>query len=399
MTNKTWKRRKKGAAVEGWPDVVRSDVIGRVYTVHPSQHECFFLRLLLHTVRGPTSFQDLRTFENQLCATYREACAKRGLLEDDAIWERTMEEAASIRSPKQLRQLFAILLKTCSISDPFDLWEKFRENMAEDFLHRVQQERQSEDITFSDPIFNEALLDLENNIRSMGGDSISIYGLPEPVQSTGDLTSEYLRELNYSVEDLSSYISEHESQLISEQRSAYEAILHNVRAERGGLFFLDAPGGTGKTFVINLLLAKVRQAKGIALAVASSGIAATLLEGGRTAHSAFKLPLNLDRNETPVCNISRGSTKAKLLRECKLIIWDEATMSHKNALEALDRTLQDLRRNNEVLGGVTALLSGDFRQILPVIPRGTRADEVKACLKSSPLWNKVNITCNYVICY
>ena len=57
-------------------------------------------------------------------------------------------------------------------------------------------------------------------------------------------------------------------------------------------FFIDAPRGTGKTFSTNLLLAKVRQRKYIAIAVASSGIAATLLKGGITAHSTFKLPLD-----------------------------------------------------------------------------------------------------------
>lgn len=46
-------------------------------------------------------------------------------------------------------------------------------------------------------------------------------------------------------------------------------------------FFLDAPGGTGKTFLLSLILAKIRSQQKIALAVASSGIA---------AHSALKLP-------------------------------------------------------------------------------------------------------------
>jgi len=64
----------------------------------------------------------------------------------------------------------------------------------------------------------------------------------------------------------------------------------------GGLFFLDAPGGTGKTFVISLFLATIRSRFGIALALVSSGIQATLLEGCRTEHSALKLPLNLNRN-------------------------------------------------------------------------------------------------------
>lgn len=69
--------------------------------------------------------------------------------------------------------------------------------------------------------------------------------------------------------------------------------------------FLDAPGGTGKTFLISLLLAEIRSKNDIALAVASSGIAATLLDGGRTAHSAFKLPLNIQNNPDAVCNIKK----------------------------------------------------------------------------------------------
>ena len=51
---------------------------------------------------------------------------------------------------------------------------------------------------------------------------------------------------------------------------------------------MDAPGGTGKTFVTDLILAKIKCQGKIALAVASSGIAATLIAGGRMAHSTFK---------------------------------------------------------------------------------------------------------------
>ena len=57
------------------------------------------------------------------------------------------------------------------------------------------------------------------------------------------------------------------------------------------LFFVDGPGGTGKTFLYKTLLATVRARGDIALAVASSGIAALLLEGGRTAHSRLKIPI------------------------------------------------------------------------------------------------------------
>ncbi|XP_049310663.1 ATP-dependent DNA helicase pif1-like [Bactrocera dorsalis] len=67
-------------------------------------------------------------------------------------------------------------------------------------------------------------------------------------------------------------------------------------------------------------------------------------------------------------------------------------MPHKKSVEALDRTLQDLRSNDQqIFGGALILLAGDFRQILPVIPRSTPADELKACLKSSYLWRHVKI--------
>ncbi|CAF4619086.1 unnamed protein product, partial [Rotaria magnacalcarata] len=135
---------------------------------------------------------------------------------------------------------------------------------------------------------------------------------------------------------------------------------------------------------------KIRQQSKIAIAVASSGIATTLLHGGRTAHSTLKVPLNLTPCEAPLCNISKCTGEAKVLQECKLIVWDKCTMAHKQALEALDRTLQDLRGNGKLMGGAVLLLAGDFHQTLPIIQKGTMADELKACLKASYLWRHVH---------
>lgn len=146
-----------------------------------------------------------------------------------------------------------------------------------------------------------------------------------------------------------------------------------------------------------MILAKIRSNGHIALALASSGIAATLMEGGRTAHSALKLPLNMQFTENPTCNISKTSGMGKVLQVCKIIVWDECTMAHKKSLEALDSTLKDLRNNQIPFGGALVLLSGDFRQTLPVIPRSTPADELYACLKYSPFWSsvkKIHLTTN-----
>lgn len=71
--------------------------------------------------------------------------------------------------------------------------------------------------------------------------------------------------------------------------------------------------GTGKTFLLNLLLASIRKNKEIAIAMASSRIASTLLDGGRTAHSTLKSLLDLYQKENPICGISKKTGIAKLL--------------------------------------------------------------------------------------
>jgi len=101
---------------------------------------------------------------------------------------------------------------------------------------------------------------------------------------------------------------------------------------------LNAPGRTGKTLLINLLWAKLRSKGIIAIAAVSSGIAATLLDGGQTALALFKLPLNAICGDSGVRNVSKRSSIAKLLQRCSLIVWDESAMSHKILSEALDRT-------------------------------------------------------------
>src|SRR5213592_4204441 len=105
-------------------------------------------------------------------------------------------------------------------------------------------------------------------------------------------------------------------------------------------FFLEGFGGTGKTFLINLVLAKVRSEGRIALSTASSGIAATLLDGGTTAHSRFKIPIDIQSDST--CNIPAQSNLANLLRETDLVFWDEAPMQNRHTFEAVNCTIKDI---------------------------------------------------------
>ncbi|CAN1797450.1 ATP-dependent DNA helicase PIF1 [Linum perenne] len=163
-----------------------------------------------------------------------------------------------------------------------------------------------------------------------------------------------------------------------------------IETKKGKFFFVHGHGGTGKTFLYNCIISKVRSTGGIALVVASSGIAATLLPDGVTAHSRFKIPLEIDNLST--CTIKKGSDVAELLKSATLIVWDEAPMIHKLSFEAVDRTMCDIMNmplsgeNYVPFGGKVVLLGGDFRQTLPVVPNGSREDNINATLPRSYLW-------------
>ncbi|KAJ9064415.1 hypothetical protein DSO57_1039677 [Entomophthora muscae] len=101
------------------------------------------------------------------------------------------------------------------------------------------------------------------------------------------------------------------------------------------------------------------------ICVASTGLAASLLPMGRTAHSTFKVPLNLDENS--VCNIGYQSQLATQLHWTTLLIWDEALMQHKNVVLAVERTLRDVCNNKALFGGIPVVFGGDFKQMLQVI--------------------------------
>ncbi|GFV71823.1 ATP-dependent DNA helicase [Trichonephila clavipes] len=132
-------------------------------------------------------------------------------------------------------------------------------------------------------------------------------------------------------------INQNKPRLNKEQNQVYRLLTDSGNANAGGNYFLNAPRGTGKTFLLNLLLAKIRSEKKIAIGVASSGIAATLLHGGKTANSMFKSPLESERMENPVCNITKNSDKAKVLQECVFVVWDECTMANKISIEAVEQ--------------------------------------------------------------
>jgi hypothetical protein len=194
---------------------------------------------------------------------------------------------------------------------------KYKEGFAEDVLLHVRKHSSNQNVRRSDAIVNQTLILLEDKVLKIGGQLLNKYGLPTPHRDQHlHIHRHMLRETSYDSSEMGQYVDQYEPLLTPDQYNVYKSVLYTIDNRNGELIFLDAPGGTGKTFLIILLLAQVRQTGKITL-VAASGIPATLLTGGRTAHSAFKLPLNLAHCETPTCNIKKTQMKhvfCKMLR-------------------------------------------------------------------------------------
>jgi hypothetical protein len=222
-STKSWSKRRLGVDVYQNCELTtfkRSDVIGRVHTVHPNHHECFFLRLLLHHKRGPTSFNDLLIVDGHKCQTFREACNRTGLLEDDSHWANAMQEAAMQGSPSAIRFLFAILLTTCDLSDPLSLWTAHRNDTTDDILHLCRIETQQPDLDYNEDMYNEALFRLQELTQQMGGHKLERYGLPTvDGQCKNRLTSDLLTEKSYDRQALQQFVDEHANNLTTEQGS------------------------------------------------------------------------------------------------------------------------------------------------------------------------------------
>ncbi|EIW71848.1 hypothetical protein TREMEDRAFT_27049 [Tremella mesenterica DSM 1558] len=372
---RAWKPRKRGTA------------IGRVYFAGPQSGELYYLRLLLYHVPCPTSFESLRTVDHTLHPTFRAACVALGLLDDDRDLDECLTQAATYASGSQLRRLFVIILVENQPSSPADLWETHSMALSDDCVHLLRQKGWMEN-----PSVEERLsyaLHLLGGLLEERGKSLAGCYLPEPtVVFPEDNDSRIINEeLAYNRGELQQTSTVNMAIANPEQQTVINDIVQATRARTSACFFLDGPGGCGKTFVENTVAAVLRAEGDIVLMVGSSGICAILLKGGRTAHSRFKIPIDIHGDSQ--CSISKQSELAKLFLRTRLIIWDEAPMQHRHCAEAVERMLRDVRGSEEPFGGVVVVFAGDFRQCLPVVPKGSQAQIKSACLTSSHLWQKV----------
>ncbi|ONM00916.1 hypothetical protein ZEAMMB73_Zm00001d030376 [Zea mays] len=366
---KVWQRRKRDTGGQ----------VGRIVSAHPAEGERYYLCVLLNHMTGATSYVDLRTVDGVILSTFREAAERRGLLESDNTLDECLTERVIFQMPSSLRRLFATILVYCEPSDVAVLWQKHKDSMFEDYQHKSQNKTHVEQMV---------LIDIRNMLQSMGKD-IKTFPLPPIIDAYDDAigTAREVYE-EESIEPTAGDVALKDS-LNEEQRAAYDKIMSAVDTDQGGLFFVDGPGGTGKTYLYRVLLVTLRNQSKIAVATATSGVAASIMPGGRTAHSRFKIPLTID--DGAVCSFTKQSGTAELLRKASLIIWDEASMTKRQAVEALDNSMRDIMGRLALpFGGKTIVFSGDFRHVLPVVRKGSRAQIVASSLRMSYLWESMS---------
>lgn len=183
-----------------------------------------------------------------------------------------------------------------------------------------------------------ALIEINNLLKQHGKSLADYLGFPTldpsrtPVYANHLLIEEMMNDCN----NLKVKASQHIGCLNQMQSVIFEKIIHSIAANTGGLYFVYGHGGTGKTFLWSTIVSQLRSEGKIVLVIASSGIASLLIEGGRTAHSRFKIPIDAD--EFSCCAIKKNTHLEELICKTSFVVWDEAPMNHRYMFEAVDRS-------------------------------------------------------------
>ncbi|XP_035838142.1 uncharacterized protein LOC110883025 [Helianthus annuus] len=289
--------------------------IGRIHSVSPALGEPYFLRILLNKVKGPRSFEEIRTVDGQLFPTFRDACYAMGFLDDDMEYIEAIKEASFTGDGRYIRALFVTLLLSNTLSRPEFVFEQTWKYLGDDILYNRRKETKNRDLVMSDErLKNKTLVEIEKYLIRNWSSLTRWKTIPYPDYDSFAVGNNRLvdEELSFNVPQVQSELDSLKSSLTDEQLSVYNQIMTAVEGDKGGVFFVYGYGGTGKTFLWKTLALSVRSREQIVLNVASSGIASLLMSRGRTAHSRFHIPINLD--ESSMCHIRPDGDVAYLLK-------------------------------------------------------------------------------------
>ena len=247
----------------------------------------------------------------------RTFCLARGILQGGVECDHVLSDAAQFSFVK-LTSLFATLLHDCQPADPLGLYGRHAVAMRHDYRRRSTADLGGLDNPALDMRIHYAIC---RSFLSQGGteDQFGELGFPAfTAQFLQSMTTPPQAQAGFSAsaqQQAAAFVAANVGRLNAGQRVVYNRVRHALEhgmPEGVDAFMLHAPGGTGKTFVINLLLAAAVELGKTTQPVATSGIAALLLRGdGRTAHSRLKLPIN--PGPSSLCSVDTSAASVTLL--------------------------------------------------------------------------------------
>ena len=359
--------------------------IGRLHMAIDSQPELWCLRLLLQNVKGPKSFDDLL----HGATTFVDAAGAAGLLTDEAEYEHYMRDVADVEHPVRCRQVYADLLVSVAPPNPVKLWNEMQDFMSQDFRHQTRHLGAA----FHESCKKHALWCVNECLKKLGS-SLDKFGFPmssycRSIQLSGEL-EQPIRHLTCT--ESCTYSIDEKRTLNAGQMLFFDAVEQMHNSKKPYSLILQAPGGTGKTYTMNLLIKFLLDASANVAVTSTTGISATALIGGRTVHSALNAGIIVPEPNAGF-NITPQSKLAAEWRAIDVLIVDEVMCLHRHFLEAIAFTLQKnvfvdypARLALGPFCGISVILTGDPRQQLPITQSANRSAIVASSLHCSKLF-------------
>ena len=337
---------------------------------YTNQGEIWYLRLLLLNTT-PRSYLEARTVNGTVFETFQQAALELNLVTDVTDALICFQQSLGMTTPYELRCLFVSLTVAGFPTLPIYHNDELRRELMLDWLIDGMNLNQAN---------NELLKEIQRRL-ALDDKTPEMFGFKSPTGVNTELEREQLQyDPHQELQKFESLQAEYPNN--HDQQRVFDTVIAAAHTGRNRFFFIDGPGGTGKTTVIKKIITKLRSEGKIVQVCASTTLAATLYENASTAHSLFKYPVededSKDSEQRTCCNL-KNTQRLELLQHTHVIVWDEFVSNNRELFEAVKRELYNCKH-------LIFLCAGDFRQILPVVKSGSEQECINACISSSIYW-------------
>ncbi|MGE8624931.1 AAA family ATPase [Acinetobacter schindleri] len=156
--------------------------------------------------------------------------------------------------------------------------------------------------------------------------------------------------------------------------------------------FLTGSAGAGKTYTLNQYINYLKARKVSVAITASTGIAATHMNG-MTIHTWAGIGIKDFLSEEDLKRMKERKYLKEHLENAQVLIIDEISMLHAKQLNLVNQVLKYFKESDEAFGGIQVIVAGDFFQLPPVGKNDERTRD-KFCFMSDA-W----VEAKFRVCY